>query len=1147
MMFEPKPIYGNGYSHYLQADNYYAGEVNQFENEFCGKLAIKMKIGKYSTEKFEDYLNGRYPAGFESIQKKSQYGKKDKNGNERRARAGMEMNFAPPKSVSVNALLFDDIDCAIAHREASKEAMQFIENDLLYYRISVSKLDELQAQGIAVPPFTIVDTKAGMALVQATEGALWTAVTHTISRFNLANDCGGDPQMHDHDIMANHTMGIDGQMHTLEFGKIFDSQHLVGAVYMAALRHKLEKQGKVLVDTKHGFELAGYTRHDIKAFSDGRCQRIPEFINSENRARAEDASHPRFGQFLDIDNAEHRQFANNATRGAKFDFRSHSMDKQGKIDPALGLAAAQAWWTEKAKDSGVSTVELRLRIADAQRCEEKRGDVAPMGIQAEEAYALAVMHLTENSASIRNREEILRKAIELSNYSASQTALSDLIEQKIKDGELVIRNGGKILTTKQCIETEHAIALAYNQGRGSLTSIASNGLVDECLAQYLDEKGFKNLTKGQVAAAKGIVQSKNSVTIVVGDAGTGKSTSMELVKNIAEVSGHRIFGLAPSAKAKEALADSLVDKNSAKKARHANLADYKSDVITVQRAVLDETWWSKNITPGTFLIVDEAGLVGAEDMRKVLALAEKYKARVAIVGDPEQFKSVSAGSAMHFLVELARTHKADIRLAEMIRGRDNDTSELHYLARDNPEQAIISMFEKGRVTAIQDEQARLNYVADRYSEISEDARDNTYVITGKNSDRKLLNAAIRESLGFTKKTGIEFNSFERGNISTAELMLSSTYEIGDTIKFNVGNKPFKKGEGVEVVGKEGRLLIVERSIKEQDGVRKERIQFDPRKQSAGISLGNEERMTLCVGERVRFTASIGKTISNGDRGIVTELNLINRTAKICLTDSREMVDVDLGGHEGRGLSLRYGYAATGHASQGGTAKNKGEVIYHAPVDDGTINHNAFYTNMTRSVMGARGLQFVTDAKGADRVQALMQKAGTKAKQDRALIDIVVRRPRMENAFTDVGGFQRVVASSTGGMASIKKPLSQTLTEAHAKLGDKIGLMGSLPFKRKVVEMAEAKRLGITFQDKFSKSYQKQLRKVALEESARPAIGKKSETIDPPESMVGSGETAHVRKQAEMLTAVATKSVKVQKINLTLSIQDNGKLTMRPRP
>lgn len=1142
-MFEPKPVYGNSYSHYLEADNYYASEMNQFENVFCGKLAIKMKIGEFSTEKFENYLNGTYPAGFESLQNKSHYARKDKNGKVRKARAGMEMNFAPPKSVSVNALLFNDIECAIAHREASREAMQFVEERLLYYRISVGKLKELEAQGRAIPPYTIIDDKAGMALVQATEGALWTAVTHTVSRFNLAKDSGGDPQMHDHDIIANHTVGIDGEMHTLEFGKIFDNQHLVGAVYMAALRRNLENKGKVLVDTKNGFELAGYTRNDVVAFSDGSCKRIPEFIKTENKARAENASHPRFGQLLNVDNPEHRQFANDATRGDKFDFRMHSTNKQGKIDPALGLAAAQAWWTEKAKESGVSAEDLRLRVAEAQRLGGKDPLLAPPASTAQEAYLLAVMHLTENCSTIRNSEEILRRAIEFSNHRASHVALADIIQRQIVAGELVIRADGKTLTTKHRVETESAIALAYRDGCGRVKSIASNGLFQECLAQYLDEKGFNGLTKGQVDAAKGIVQSHDRATVIVGDAGTGKSTAMELVKNIAEMTGHRIFGLAPSAKAKEALADSLCNKEGAATARHAHLSGYIPEVITVQRAVLDDTWWSKNITPGTFIVLDEAGLVGADDMRKVLELTEKYKARIAIVGDPEQFKSVSAGSSMHSLVDLAREQNADIRLTEMIRGKDDATRELHMKARDNPEQAVVAMFEKGRVTVIQDEQARLDFVADRYTEISEGARDNTFVITGKNSDRKLLNAAIRERLGYTVKSGIEFNSFERGNFSKAELMLSSTYEIGDTIKFNIGNKPFKKEEGVEVVGKEGRILIVERTFREKGGVRKERIHFDPRRQSAGISLGNEERIVLCAGERVRFTAAIGKSISNGDRGVVTEIDRIKRMATIFLTDSRKTIEVDLSDHDGRGLSLRYGYAATGHASQGGTAKNKGEVIYHAPVDDGTINHNSFYTNITRSVMGDRGLQFITDAKGADMVQMLMQKAGAKAKQDRALIDVAVRRPKIENAFTDVGGFRHIVPS-TQGTAISKKSLWQKLTEAHAEFGDKIGLLGSLPFKRKIVEMAEAKKLGILFQDKFSKNYQKQLCRLAFDASSVPGKQKRSEIIDKPELTIGSGETAIVLSQTGMPPVVAAELVEIQGINSSIPTRDKGKLNSR---
>lgn len=121
---------------------------------------------------------------------------------------------------------------------------------------------------------------------------------------------------------------------------------------------------------------------------------------------------------------------------------------------------------------------------------------------------------------------------------------------------------------------------------------------------------------------------------VVGYAGTGKSTALGVARAAWEAEGYRVVGAALSGIAAENL-----EKGSGIQSRTLASLEYA---------------WARDrdhLTRGDVLVIDEAGMVGTRQMRRVLEAAERGGAKVVMVGDPEQLQAIEAGAPFRRLVE----------------------------------------------------------------------------------------------------------------------------------------------------------------------------------------------------------------------------------------------------------------------------------------------------------------------------------------------------------------------------------------------------------------------------------------------------------------------------------------------------------------
>ncbi len=137
----------------------------------------------------------------------------------------------------------------------------------------------------------------------------------------------------------------------------------------------------------------------------------------------------------------------------------------------------------------------------------------------------------------------------------------------------------------------------------------------------------------QVAAFEHVTAG-NGLALVTGFAGTGKSTMLGSAREAWEASGFSVRGATLSGIAAEGL-------------------EAGSGIPSRTLASLEHAWGKgyDELTSNDVLVIDEAGLVGSRQLQRLLSHANEARAKVVLVGDPEQLQAIEAGAGFRALQE----------------------------------------------------------------------------------------------------------------------------------------------------------------------------------------------------------------------------------------------------------------------------------------------------------------------------------------------------------------------------------------------------------------------------------------------------------------------------------------------------------------
>ncbi len=571
--------------------------------------------------------------------------------------AGFDLTFSPSKSVSTAWALADQETKALiydCHRRAIDIVLTYAEREVFCSR-----------------------SGKGGVVQEDVEGVVATAFTHWDSR-------AGDPQLHDHVVVANRARSVsDGVWRTLDSRGLFKSVVMLSELHQGVLSDLLTEalgwgwEGRA---RRHSDQLRWEVTGVSEALMTEFSQRAAVIEDRKTALISEyAAAHGR--QPTDVEVLKLRQRATLETRPAK---EHHSLGEltrgwRGRAERYIG-DEPHSWVAGLA---GRNDLPL-FRAGDLT--DEILADAGGVAVQSvaerratfSRANVLAEVHRQFHGVRFASPDERIAVAERTAALALAQSLLVSAPElrhtpERLRraDGSSRFRaKGHEIYTTATLLEAEARLLEAGRQVGGPA---ASAGIVASVTGTDLPGRHHP-LSFDQALAVERIATSGRSLDVLVGPAGTGKSTTMAGLRAVweAQYGAGSVLGLAPSAAAAEVLAEELgIDtENTAKwlyehrreAERLAKISELDNKLRSLPGVSRARTPLRQSITAAVdevvrwrlsadqLVIVDEASLAGTFALDELVGAAGAAGSKVVLVGDDLQISAVESGGMFAALV-----------------------------------------------------------------------------------------------------------------------------------------------------------------------------------------------------------------------------------------------------------------------------------------------------------------------------------------------------------------------------------------------------------------------------------------------------------------------------------------------------------------
>jgi conjugative relaxase-like TrwC/TraI family protein len=777
-------------------------------------------------------------------------------------RAGWDATFSAPKSVSLTALVGGDDRVRYAHREAVTTALTELER-YTQARIGGNRAAETTGKFIAAK------------------------FEHDTAR---PVDGYAAPQLHTHAVIFNMTERADGSTRAVQPQSYFDSQQFATAVYQSELMYRLAHLGYEITPGRSGApEIKGYTQEYLDA-SSPRSQQIREYLEKSGFAGPEAA-----------------QIAAHSTRDRKeIHTPSEVLAAHRKVAAEFGNQAHQVVQDARNRANGIEQKPL----ANAQE-------------RVQEAVTFSKSRNFEREA-VTDERDIMRDALRRGMGDLTYGQVRDNFEQRQATGEFQPTPGqkhdtGRQFTTRETIAEELATIKHMQQGQHTVEPT----MRQEDAAAHAHTREFLN--PAQQRAIEEVLTSQDRIHGLQGLAGSGKTTTLEAIREGAERNGYAVEGFAPTSRAAGQLRE----------------AGIQADTLQgfLARGGVERSAGDPNARH--LYMLDESSLASTRQMQSFL---EKIgpQDRVLLVGDTRQHQGVDAGKPFEQMQQAGmRTSQLD----QIMRQKDPELLRaVEHLSRNDTATGIQLLQQQGRITEIPDPQQRIETIAKNYVARPE----NTLVVSPDNASRRDINDAIRAELqgsGVLSKDNHAMTVLtQRSELTSADRNWAALYQPADVLYYTRGSKELgiERGTYATVVSIDPKAnqLTVER----EDG---QHVTYDP-KRLHGIAAYREIAREFAEGDRLQFTVSKPDIdIKNRDLGTVEQIHGTNMTVRM---DGDKARTLTFNASEMRHFD--HGYAVTSHSSQGLTT-DRVLVNMDTKAHPELINTRFAYVSVSRASEDAR--------------------------------------------------------------------------------------------------------------------------------------------------------------------------------------------------
>ncbi len=728
-----------------------------------------------------------------------------------------------------------------------------------------------------------------------------------------------DPHLHKHCTVMNMTYDpVNDNYKAMEFLDFKTFAEFQQTVFESELAHRLQNElDLACVNKDYGnyksFELAGYTDEMIAVFS-----RRTTLIDDEAKKKS-------------ITNPDKKSELGKKTRESKKEIKDKEIvvkdwkERLSKHQSLFNLA------TTPIKNS-ISKVKEKYMIGKSSIESGLRHYIQFESTPSKDKLLTYSLKNNLTGQNLKSINKIYTKAIDQKNLIEGKQGRKDII------------------TTQGVINEEQKILDLINKGLTGSTPINPNA------------KANSNLTTEQATIFNQVMTSTASINYIRGDAGTGKTYTINELQKAIKEAGHSFKAYAPTS-----IAGRLVLREEVTKEANTLQTFLKSESI---HSELDNK---------TVVVIDEAGTIGNENMLKLLELQKLYNFKLILVGDTKQNPPVERGEALKMIEEKSSIILLTLTQNYRQKGNLDYQEAINHFAKKDVKSGLEKLDKMEAIKEIPKASERNTKIAKKYvanikqaTDFDQGLKDNLVVIP-THAEAKKVNKKIREELKKEKiickgnTQDIDYPILRDKELSTEEKRDYRNYEKGDTILFTNNHKDGiikgsewglkwnKQEEKYVMISLENKTSSIDKEQVEQTS--KQVIKDLPIDAPDKFKVMTSDTIQIAKGDQILMTNSTkdqnNKSIDNKSRYTIDKIDIDKKTGDKTITlDNGYILPAN---HK----SINYGYTSTSYSSQGITAKNV--IATHIADSKGAISFQESYVKFSR---GKETITIFTDRTSA---------------------------------------------------------------------------------------------------------------------------------------------------------------------------------------